>query len=553
MTTDVFRRIVWKEYRMLRGFWVALAAFVLAGQFAASMYVRDAEDVRMALIAIMSVAVALYALGAAATAFAVEREEGTVALLQALPVQSRQLFRAKVTFAAASTVLLATLLALITWAWNLTGLVHVRWDSGKFSQEVLGGILIYGAATVSVFVCGLFFSLVLKRPLVAACLAAVAAGGLFYVANVAELLWIRETWPDASPRIIGRATAIAFVSELSIIFAIDIYLGRRWLRDLEFSLRGTSGKRRRAAARAEATIAGKPGGPSVVTAFWRLAWQEFRQAWRMMLIFIGIGALSAISTATLHDPDKTRVAFAFPLAGALVAVIGACVFLSDQERSQFRYFAERPVRPRLVWLNRQCVWLSVIAALLVVGVPAWVASVFGDLRLLGRQADIGQTVGRDAVRASFGGGLFELPTFALIAVFVLLAYSCGQLCSMAFRSGIIAGFMAVVLTGAVSFWAVLMGELGVDWRLAVAPIPFFLLFATWLRAPHWIGERSGLWPWARLAYRLPCRRSDSALPRRPIASCRFRLSTRASRRPSIQPKSRPRPARRPRCMSARQP
>ncbi len=45
---------------------------------------------------------------------------------------------------------------------------------------------------------------------------------------------------------------------------------------------------------------------------------------------------------------------------AFAALMGACVFLSDQERRHFRFFVEHNVPPRYVWLTRQTAWLGTL-------------------------------------------------------------------------------------------------------------------------------------------------------------------------------------------------
>ncbi|NQT15041.1 MAG: hypothetical protein HQ582_19955 [Planctomycetes bacterium] len=88
---------------------------------------------------------------------------------------------------------------------------------------------------------------------------------------------------------------------------------------------------------------------------------------------------------------------------------------------------------------------------------------------------------------------------------VILAYAAGQLCSMIFSSGILAGVMSIVLTAVLCFWAALMGFLDVPWFWSVAPIPVVLLLATRLRTPYWLLERNTLKAWrgAVLALAVP--------------------------------------------------
>ena len=83
--------------------------------------------------------------------------------------------------------------------------------------------------------------------------------------------------------------------------------------------------------------------------------------------------------------------------------------------------------------------------------------------------------------AHWDRGVYGVPAYMTFGIFALSAYACGQLCSLLFRSGIIAGFLAVTLTLLVMAWLNLTGMLGVWFMIAAVPIPLWLLWASWLR------------------------------------------------------------------------
>src|SRR5262245_50262669 len=109
MNTAIFSRMVWKEYRMLRSFWIAIIPLTMAMQLLVWL-TSDTSYASVFQFSIFSIMVVLYTVGAAAMIFAVEREEGTVSFLQGLPVDGGQVFRAKVLLALASVLLLAAVL-----------------------------------------------------------------------------------------------------------------------------------------------------------------------------------------------------------------------------------------------------------------------------------------------------------------------------------------------------------------------------------------------------------------------------------------------------------
>src|SRR5262249_45970838 len=105
MTPDVVRRMLWKEYRALRPFWLAVVGIVGLCQ-AIVLFSASGPELLHVLFGIPAMAVILYTLGTAATAFAVEREDETITFLQTLPVRGRQVLAAKVGLAAVSIVAL---------------------------------------------------------------------------------------------------------------------------------------------------------------------------------------------------------------------------------------------------------------------------------------------------------------------------------------------------------------------------------------------------------------------------------------------------------------
>ncbi len=98
--------------------------------------------------------------------------------------------------------------------------------------------------------------------------------------------------------------------------------------------------------------------------------------------------------------------------------------------------------------------------------------------------------------ATFGGHdmnnfiYVRLPKFELTLIFVVVAFSAGQFTSMLIRSGIMAGFCGVLLSGVLCVWVCLMLGLQVPFWWSVLPIPVVLLWATWRRAPDWINENT---------------------------------------------------------------
>ncbi|HVU88826.1 MAG TPA: hypothetical protein VHD36_16000, partial [Pirellulales bacterium] len=499
MTTDVFRRVLWKEYRVLRAFWIAVVAIVVAVQAIAWLFLATGEAYQTFDI-VVSVFIALYALAAGAILFAVEREEGTDTFLTTLPVGSGRLFVPKVALAIASTLALAAVLLLIVRVWQAVGLMEPVERIGIWANGKPRDPFALAAIACDVFACGLLCSLLLKRPLVAACVGAGVAVLVTYLGTFIQTLMAGPVY-GTNPDEYGRNWSVTIFALSAGVFLIDIAIGQRWLEWGTVRI-----KRRRAATtaaqeRAAAAARRPPQGSTWRGAFGRLVWQELRQTWRMMAIYLGIGTLLTLWMLTPDGARDTNANSAIVLAAFFTALMGASTFYADQERSQYRFFGERPVRPRMVWLNRLSVWGTVIFLFLAVATPLWVAVIFKDLSLLVDHIDHSY-VYNERTPGSFTGTLFQLPAILTLAVLVSLTYASGQLCSMLLRSGIIAAFMGVILAAVMVAWSVGMSALGVNWLISIAPLPLIMLWVTWLRAPHWIAERSGWWPWTRLGLSL---------------------------------------------------
>ncbi len=79
--------------------------------------------------------------------------------------------------------------------------------------------------------------------------------------------------------------------------------------------------------------------------------------------------------------------------------------------------------------------------------------------------------------------------------YAVLGITVGQLCSMVFRSGILAAFFGLLLTIVLVWWCGMMHFWGISWLWSAAPIPVVLLLATRVRTRNWLLERNTLRAW----------------------------------------------------------
>lgn len=479
--------LAWKEYRAVRAFWLSLVVLVLAAQAITLLWSTNPATGVIVVCNIALAAPAFFALGCAGAAFAVEREEGTFDFLQSAPVSPRQVFTSKLGLTALATVAMLALL----WPAALV------MTAGQVPEApTLRGMLgLWLLAAVEAIAWGTLFSLLTARPLVAVCLALAtvstllhflassAATGPGYAFNVENYL---QAWPWRT-------------SIVTMVLAGDVYLGLRWLHGpdaIKLRVRPKAQRRKLPAplesgpAESDALqqLVAQPDRGAILG---RLCWQHFRQSAWLMLLMAGLQIvltvlaaqsglpISALPMASLFGlPILRLVGLPFvPLVG-MAAVMGSCVFLPDQERRQFRFFVEHNVPPRYVWLTRQLPWLATVFVSSLVAGLLWV--------LVATSAPNSFAVGNPDLSTLIGWMLLGSGVVASIAV----SYAAGQWTSMMVRSGLLAGFFGLLLTGLLCGWVTLMLFLQVAWWWSVWPIPLVLLWATWLRAPDWMREKA---------------------------------------------------------------
>ena len=530
MNHAIFWRLVWKEYRMQRAFWISmvlLTFLIQMLQHAFSDVDRTSPTTVTWTYALALLFTALYAAGCGATIFSTERETGTYEFQRSIPVSWRQLFVAKGTFAVLSILaILTVLLFMADWIaqWNLPGERHaaILWA-------------LFGFAIIELLLWGMFYSLVMDQPLVAALLTMATVS--IYVHIFATSAFLS---PDRAPdqewgyvRVLPLRIAIA----MAVAF-VDIWLARQWLRrgDAKLSFGGwrllgstgcssasvadTGGQADISAAAAIAS-GGKPTKPSGEVLFRRLVWQQWRQSRRMLLVvavaaiaLVGIGmGLSGVPPFNYGEKPRLITILASLLAG----LMGTFVFLGDQRHQRFLFFAEHGARPSYVWLSRQVVWF--LPVLLLVGL---LFPVF--LMTNNNQHEVWDVVGHVGdhltLANQLGIHIISIKCLGELLVCVPLAYAAGQFCSLFFKSGILAGVFGLGLAMALCAWTLLMRFLQINLLWSAAPLAVALLAATWLRTSSWIVHRNSLRAWIPIGavVLLPVAAILAAVPQARIAT-----------------------------------
>jgi len=478
MNDPVVWRLVWKEYRLLRSFWLGLAVVTVALQLLVAYWPTqsDFHDRVTPIFVIAFVFTALYELACGATMFATEKEEGTFELLRALPLDSRRLLAGKLVHAILST--LAFLLVLWVISWTIS-----RFELPPSGQQRAFWTF-WATLGFQLLAFGMLFSLLLRRPLIAAVLGAAVSS---VVAHSIRLLFSANL-PRSDTLYVFYLNDVPWLLGVSaVVLAIDVWLALHWLEERPFGQFWSRLFSPRPITSSMTTLAVDSPAvrrPPYLVGLGRLVWQSWHQSWRTMAVLAGASLFLTYSIALIinyqsrnqHAPNSLLAAVVMSVF-ITAPLLSSSLFLSDQQQYRFRFLAEQGVSGRQIWFSRQIVGVVVsLACALVAGAAAFALFLLME----------------GTPWLSRGNNVAELQETVLLgAGYFILAFAVGQFCSLLMRSGLIAGFSALLFTSVLYGWSSLMYELSVPLWWSVAPIPLVLFGVSWLRAPGWLLERTG--------------------------------------------------------------
>jgi hypothetical protein len=487
----LFTRFLWKEYRMLRGFWLAGCAIAFLIQWFFSTVTLHTGNLSHIMFFVAWGAAALYSVGAAITLFAAETEERTRDYLRLLPGDWKSMFASKVALAAVSTLLLGLSL-------SLTGAWFEGWPTSREAEVVLG---VAGVAAVEGLCWGLLFSLWWRQPLLAA-VAAMACGSLGAQLAISfgnsQNSWTDQAYSDAAP-----ARLLICLG----VFAGAVLLGRRWFYP-QASDSNAIAEREETSSRTLPFAANNRLPRSKM--FSRLLWQTWRESWKSMLVGILLGCVIFILLMIPGDfVPGVRSYWMLLMSLVPVAILGALVFRPDQQREHRLFVATHAIPPRRMWLARQAVWLTliVVLGLGIYALASWgmrhevrtslryyLLDEWGHTDLLGREFTNYDSPWTQWWRFERANELFGQAVLGSWCA-VIAVYCVGQLCSMLLRQSLLAGFLAILFSIAIAGWSLLMFLWQMSPLVYVLPIGIAALLATWLRTPSWVIGRTHFKNW----------------------------------------------------------
>jgi len=461
-------RLWWKEARQVWPIWAFLAGLGLLWMNLLRWYVNTGPGPRIALVgqAILITFVYLFLIGAAV--FAGERENRTLGLLDALPVERWRVWVAKASFAATTTAALGVLLSLFA--------VALEGPPPAGGRDLVGFFLLCGVGW------SLFWSALSGNALLAAALG-MASLGLTFI----QLNWGTPYMLEA-PRS-DTLTVWHWVIAVALIPASAAIL----------QLGGPpqsppSGPRRRSRVplveRPEIERAEPIAGRRRFAAVWlsslsSLVWQALRETWPVWWPVAVMGVGLPVAWAVGLSPNE---ATPWLLSLLLVSLIlGVNVFNAENRGGTQRFLAHHGARPGVVWLVKLAVGLATAA-------PIWFTVLLLAMYTLAS--------GRSALTPTVWPSLAHFAFYAQGAIVIVSlftgGFAAGAWCGMVFRRGITAGMVSLVLWLVICLPASFLAFGGLVWPTHLIWIPIGILAVTWAWSGDWLLDRPGFGRWARL-------------------------------------------------------
>ncbi len=472
MNKRVVMNVLWKEYRALRGLWLAMLALALIVEAFA-----DWQELGISLSGSLTgvnlrfwpvlagfVVLGFYSLGCGCTAFAWERDSGTYGFLRALPTTAWEIAAGKFAF------FFVSLLALLAiGAAGLYGLNRPSFAQLLHMQNIAPVIALYFVMAANLYFCGALFSLLSSQPLASGIFGAVLAsvGNYLLMAECDQLTWFFQ---NPYPRI---PLGVAFVA---VVAWLCVLLVPRWFEEKKPSGEGL-GLRLPKIFRHGPTLHW-PQGPRDKGFFRHLVLQHLRQsAWLIAGIYAAFTLTIANYAAKVLHISHTRYlyidqdGFVYAAFFILTPLCGALAFLEDHRKSGFRFFGTRGASAGQLWRARTLVsflvWLPLVVGVLI------------------------------TFRAAHDNITPTPSFFNELIVFTMTTVTCfcvGMFCATAVRGAI----LAVALAGGLSIGcyfliAVSHSSLGMYWPAFFFP-PFFFV-ASRLRIGSLLVDRGGWKGW----------------------------------------------------------
>jgi hypothetical protein len=467
-------RLVWKEYRAQRSFWLAIAGCAIGLMFLFKWLLRGRDGLDAPWVIALSLPL-FFALGSSAVAFASEREEGTIDLLRILAARTSRVFLGKVAVSLAGTVAMWALLLAIAWiaTWGQT------YPAGTGILLSRDGIMT-AALTMQLLAWGFVFSLSCRKVLTAVCLT-----GVVSPLSAALAFELVQSPPLSGANSVALVLCVPPLLALAYLLTARLMSGRSWNISLPRLKR-----RRKIAADALERLAGvRETAPVWRRTFTRLLWVEFRNLVSVGHILWITGLLVGvfIPLQNVSGPNPASAMMGVVLSSLLT---GVWTFHAEGGK-RTRFLADHGLSPTAIWLTKQVVsvlLLIVVAVPFLAGVAVANQNEIKLFRLPSSSVYHSDVPGASAV--------------GFAATLVCLGYAVGQFASMLIRRSVTAAFIGAVLYAVLGSWTWLMFEFRVPLLVSAVPVLLILLATTFVWSRHWLLEQATWRSWRRLALAL---------------------------------------------------
>ncbi len=549
MNSSIALRLLWKEYRVQRGLWLAMAVGCFALQALIAFLIPSDQESFQGIVPIAFMLTGFYAIGSGAITFAIEREDGTQLRPVMLGCPPGLTLTIKTVFGIVTTALL---LATTICSGMLMTLGSLTLPENTFQSDVQGMIVPLALLFVALPYLGCllwstFFSLLTRKVIVALGLAAVAMIGTYIFVLICSL---EITGRSHAGEIEQPVTGIQFFlvallpcSLALLVLGLNYLLTHRWLTRAFFDQ--SSAKSPSFFKRWRIRRSGLDGGMVVEigvedrTAFevvspdvavhqppprfglsllyamwgpnlWRhLRFLRWREAIETRKIYLGFLLATLIFVTWLAAENANHNGWHGPVGFFMHAVCVACgamAFRTEQDERKVQRLADMGLSPATVWLSKHLVWLaravlSIAAILFCVLFVSWLYPYYSS------RMGIGECINGVWLNTRLPNSVSGHATIGRLlgraAILMLTMYSVGQACSQLIRSTIVSMFVAFILALTAFGWAGVCWWFDVPFVLSVLPLAIGCLLVTWCRTNSLMKDdnrpRAWTWPVASLA------------------------------------------------------
>ena len=443
-------RLLWKEYRVQRAFWLAMLVFGVVVQFLIRILLPTDRGAGEMVWSMTATASLLFVIGSTAILFAGEREERTDDWLRHLAVSPLWILLAKWGLVLIASLSLGLLLSVnaVLMVWSLP-----TYHEMDLPEIISRGLWLFAGF----FLWGSFGSLISRRVVTA-----VPAMGFWWLMTmVIPIVWLpwmfgvtySHPWHQRATEILA-ALACVFVG------LADIWLGWRWcqgkyldaqvLDDLNTKLTAWLNRvrgRTLAVSRIPARI---ESANSWRREWQRLIWQErHRESYHRMLLYVAWMVVALLAFLTVAYQGNPMMPGILPLVLAFPLAMGLLGFRHDGQGQPIRFLAGRGVSARLVWMAKHAVWLPR---------AFWIPLVVCLTAAVAEFMTLPNSFGPHPVMMALADAWNH---HGLVLLLVLVSYGCGQLAAMSLRRMILAVSAGAVLNVCLATWLFTMHALDI--------------------------------------------------------------------------------------------